>query len=118
MDEKLQRYEKMRENLLGATYFFYEKLAFYSAGIISLSITFVGYLVSSSNNILFDEVLFLKLYQFLIMSWASLFLSLVLSLSIRLLGATYAARVTYKDWIKEQIESKVDDFANRKILEK
>lgn len=101
-EENLKKLEAARKELLSATYFFYEKLAFYSAGIISLSVTFVGYIVSKSEIVLFEKFLCLDLYQLLIISWAMLLLSLLLSISIRLWGAAYAARVVHEELLLGQ----------------
>ena len=99
MDTKQENYETARKDLLSATYFFYEKIAFYSAGIISLSITFIGYIVSKPGKILFEEIFGIRLYQLLIISWIILLLSLTFSIAIRLWGAAYAARVAHREWL-------------------
>lgn len=100
-DDKLERANAAQKDSRDATYFFYEKLAFYTAGAIPLSITFVGYLVSKPGNLLSKDFLFLKLYELLMISWGLLFLSLVLSIGLRLWGADYAFRTAHKEWLEE-----------------
>jgi hypothetical protein len=108
MNILLDRYEVARKDLLDATYFFYERIAFYSAGTISLSITFVGYLASKSGNILFKEIWFIKIYQLLIVSWTMLLISLLLGIALRLWATAYAARAAHKNLLSQVMQEHVE----------
>ena len=92
------------EKLSEATSLFFEKIAFYSAGIISLSITFLGYVLSKSGIVLFDKALGIPLYYWIFTAWGFLFIALILSLYIRVFSAQYLSRQMHEKWIHFNIE--------------
>ena len=60
----------------------FEKIAFYAVGSISLSITYVGYVLSQQTEVLKVSVFYLPLYVYLFISWAFLVLSLFTTLFV------------------------------------
>lgn len=60
-----------------------DKLAFQSAGIVSLSMTFVGYLLEDYRGVLATPLVEIPLYQYLFASWFLLAATLLLSLFVR-----------------------------------
>ena len=76
---------KYRDSLL----IVFEKFAFYSAGIISLSITFLGYLFSQDKCILTEYFLYMPIYMYVYISWIFLIINLISSLFIRWTDSLY-----------------------------
>jgi hypothetical protein len=99
LDEAAKLYSDTNDKLGDAISTFYEKTAFYSAGIISLSLTFIGYILSKPNNILFYKVCGLPLYYVIFAAWLSLFLSLILSLYIRLFSSQHSSLLAHNMWV-------------------
>lgn len=66
-----------------------EKLALYSAGIVSLSVTFIGYLVSNKLTILSSALWGVPLRYVLFLSWFLLVVSMLAGLFARWFHAGY-----------------------------
>lgn len=82
----------------------HEKMAFYSAGSISLSITYVGYLISQDKNILIEKIFTFPLYTYLLFSWFLLMLNLIISLFIRWTASRYVFWVRQGEYYKAKKE--------------
>jgi len=78
----------------------FEKIAFYAVGSISLSITYVGYVLSQQTEILKEIVFYLPLYVYLFISWAFLVLSLLTTLFVRWTDITYVFWARQKEYYK------------------
>ena len=66
-----------------------EKMSLYSAGIISLSFTFIGYLISQKSIKFSITFLYIPAYYYLYLSWALLAINLLIGLTIRKFEALY-----------------------------
>jgi len=78
----------------------FEKIAFYAVGSISLSITYVGYILSQQTEILKETVFYLPLYVYLFISWAFLVLSLLTTLFVRWTDITCVFWARQKEYYK------------------
>lgn len=100
LEEAANAYSDANDRLAEASAIFFEKIALYSAGIISLSMTFIGYLFSKDATVIQDKVWSVPLYSFAFLSWILLFLSLVLGLSVRFFFARYLSRQLHTEWLR------------------
>lgn len=92
----------------------YEKMAFYSAGIISLSITFIGFLVSREQH-LTQHFLCIPIYVYIYSSWIILAITIILSLLIKWIDSKYLfynSQLNYHKSRKELEEKRIDFFKN------
>ncbi len=78
----------------------FEKIAFYAVGSISLSITYVGYVLSQQTEVLKETVFYLPLYIYLFISWAFLVVSLLTTLFVRWTDITYVFWARQKEYYK------------------
>ena len=99
LEEATQLYSKANDDLRVATGTFYERIALYSGGIISASVTFIGYALSKSDSVLLYEFWGVPLYTLIFVSWGALFASLVLGIYIGLFSAQHISRLFYYEWI-------------------
>lgn len=99
-------YSDSLDKLTEATSTFFEKIAFYSAGIISLSITFLGYILSKSGMVLFDKSFGVPLFYWIFIAWGFLFITLFLSLYIRVFSAKHLSRQMHEKWVRLHVEDK------------
>jgi ABC-type multidrug transport system fused ATPase/permease subunit len=67
----------------------FEKMSLYSAGIISLSITFVGYILSENKSVFLVDFINIPIYIFLYISWGVLTVNLIIGLIIRWADSLY-----------------------------
>lgn len=67
----------------------FEKMSLFSAGIISLSITFVGALIPDNSTLLAENILGVPVHVLLYISWASLTLNLIFGLAVRWADSMY-----------------------------
>src|SRR3989338_10236421 len=88
----------------------FEKIAFYAVGSISLSITYVGYVLSQQTEILKEIVFYLPLYVYLFISWAFLVLSLLTTLFVRWTD------ITYVFWGKQKVYYQAKNKAAEKMI--
>lgn len=100
LDESAKAYSQTSDELMSAYASFFEKIALYSGGIISISITFIGYLLSKDATVLLQEFLGFHLYWLIFLAWALLFLSLMLGIYIRLFSATHMSKQMHSEWVK------------------
>ena len=104
-----------QEKLGSALDSFYEKIAFYSAGTLSLSVTFLGYVSSWPTNpvryLQCTAYVCFPIYFILLFSWAMLLLSLVLGLYIRLF---LSKNLLFQVW-KEHIKLNIEETENASI---
>ncbi len=100
LDEATEAFSQTNDELMSVTASFFEKIALYSGGIISVSITFIGYLLSIDTTVLLQKFLGLHIYWIIFFGWLLLFLSLLLGIYIRLFSATYASRQMHSEWVK------------------
>lgn len=87
---------KVNEDLIKTV----EKFALYSAGIISLSITFLGYLIEQNKTILLTEMYKISLIGYLFLSWIFLVITLIIGLMVRFWNAFYLFYETTSDYLK------------------
>lgn len=78
----------------------FEKIAFYAVGSISLSITYVGYVLSQQTEVLKETIFCLPLYVYLFASWAFLVASLLTTLFVRWTDITYVFWGRQKEYYK------------------
>lgn len=78
----------------------FEKIAFYSVGSMSLSITYVGYILSQKTGILNEIIFCLPLYIYLFISWGFLVISLLTTLFVRWTDITYVFWARQKEYYK------------------
>lgn len=104
LEEAGVSYSNASDKLTEASFLFFEKIAFYSAGIISLSITFLGYVISKPGAILLNKSMGLPLYAWIFIAWFLLFISLILSLYIRVFSAEHMSRQMHGKWVEFRIE--------------
>lgn len=76
----------------------FEKIAFYSVGSISLSITYVGYVLSQKTGVLSEIVFYMSLYVYLFISWGFLVVSLLTTLFVRWTDITYVFWARQKEY--------------------
>ena len=91
----------------------FEKIAFYAVGSISLSITYVGYVLSQQTEVLKVSVFYLPLYDYLFISWAFLVLSLFTTLFVRWTDITHTFWASQKEYYKakkKKEEKKISFF--------
>ena len=91
---------KVQTDFKKETVLFCEKIAFYSAGIVSLSITAVGFL--SDKIRLVDYFLFLPIYGFLYTGWLLLFLSFYFGLLARRQDSIHMFYAVELEWRKSR----------------
>lgn len=90
---------------------FHDKIAFYSAGVISLSITFVGSIISVDKKILgsyiyipisiLNMLLEVPIRYFFFGAWGALTISLLMSIFIRLNISLHTLYSKGRDWVKD-----------------
>lgn len=78
-----KKFQEAEKEYRDSTVSFFDKISFYSAGIISLSITFLGYLLSQEKLILLSCFFKIPIYYFLYISWPLLMLALIAGLLVR-----------------------------------
>lgn len=76
----IENFNLMQEKVAESSLAVHEKVALYSAGIISLSLTFVGTFIDKYGIILNSPIWHLQLKHVLFISWGLLLVSFVLSL--------------------------------------
>lgn len=79
----------------------FEKMSLFSAGIISLSITFVSGLVPTYKNLMLTQLFTLPIYIYLYISWTSLTLNLIIGLFLRWADALYLFFNQQKEYHKK-----------------
>ena len=91
---------------------FYERIAFYSAGSLSLGITFLGYVSSwPTNPITYSQCIFsvcFPIHYILMFSWTMLFLSMIFGLYMRLY---FSKSLLFQVW-KNHIRLKIEESEN------
>lgn len=98
---------------------FYEKIAFYSAGSLSLSITFLGYISSwTTNPLRYSSFIGLPVYYILLFSWVTLFLSMIFSLYMRLFFSESLLHQVWKAHIRLQLKETEDAYISGTIHSK
>lgn len=90
------------QNQVKDTYaYILERIGFYSAGIISLSITFLGYVIDKYKSIFLGDFLKIHLFFYLYVSWCFLVLSLTLSFANRWFNNSYSYYVSNQDYMEK-----------------
>jgi hypothetical protein len=115
-------FNRIQEDTKKELSIFHEKLAQYSVAIISLSITFVGFLSSSKKEFNFSQELFyhIPLYSLLFLGWFLLASTLILGLLYRQKDASHLRAESAKDLLTKRITlntlngHKSDDDQNSK----
>ena len=95
-------FERIQIEVMDSNIAVAEKMAFYAAGIISLSITFVGSLIERNKIILTSPFLHLPLISWLFVSWCLLLVALILGLMVKWLNNKYYYFVASSEWIDKQ----------------
>ncbi len=90
---------------------FYEKLALYSGGVISLSITFIGYLISVEVDVLTEEAFSVPLYEIVFLGWGLLFVTLLVGIYIRVFTAEHTSRMLHAEWVRLHAEERKEMVA-------
>jgi len=96
--------ERLNREHLGELGKFYEHLALYSAGAISLSITFVGYILSNHTSALNYELISIKSIYLLFASWISFGLSFSSSLFVKKYSAYYTSAFGMTNYTKHYLD--------------
>lgn len=84
-----EKFDKIQINHKKEVINIFEKMSLYSAGIISLSITFVGYVLSENKSVLLVNLINIPIYIFLYISWVVLAINLIIGLVIRWADSLY-----------------------------
>ena len=114
LGKSAKNFEKVQVYTIDAGIVTVEKMAFYSAGAISLSITFLGYIIANYKSSILQSFLFLPAYYFLYASWFLFVLTIVTGIMVRRLDAFYRYYAASKDYFlkrkneKEQMIKLVD----------
>lgn len=82
----------------------FEKMSIFSAGIISLSITFLTTLIPENKDLLTENTLKIPTYIFLYVSWILLTLNLIVGLAIRWFDSLYNFFSAQLNWQKKRKE--------------
>jgi len=105
LEEAADYYSKANDEMQVARITFYEKIALYSGAIISLSITFIGYLISKDPSIFLRVEFGIPLYVFIFFAWGFLATSLFAGIYIRLFHAQRLSRMLHVRWLRFRIET-------------
>src|SRR5271157_5400151 len=81
---------------------FYEKMAFYAAGIISLSITFLGYVISKNQAVIWVVFAGAPLAYLIFTSWILFVGCLLIGVSYRRIWSDFLFYTSYKEYLEAQ----------------
>jgi len=94
------------------------KIGLFSAGIISLSITFVGYLTSNGKVDFSIKFLHVPIYMYLFTSWIILVVALIFSLAYQWFEGKYMYSSYLLNWTKQEkvYVEKIPSFSKKNKL--
>ncbi len=98
LSEAATSFSKANDDFVIAQTHFFEKIALYSGGVISVSITFTGYLLSRNAAVFIAPIFGVPLYVILFLGWIFLFFSLLLGIYIELFTARNLQLQFYSEW--------------------
>ena len=98
LPEAATAFSKANDDLVIAQVHFFEKIALYSGGVISVSVTFAGYLLSKNASAFTAPIFEIPLYMVIFLGWILLFLSLLLGIYIELFMARNIQLQLYSEW--------------------
>lgn len=106
--ERLNKAGKHNQELskehLSALGKFYDNLALYSAGAISLSVTFMGYIISSKPEVLNESIFGFGIINFLYISWFAFVVSFIASLLVKKYSAYHLSAFGFSNYTKHYKE--------------
>ena len=111
LNKSAEAFNQAQVDTIEAQLYVVEKMAFYSAGAISLSITFLGYLLQKYNIFLLEKVLFVPIYHILYLSWICSAITIITGISAKRVDSLYRYYVAVADYFgsnKTQQEKVLD----------
>ena len=114
LGKSAESFNKAQVDLIETGLYVVEKMVLYSAGSISLSITFLGYLLGHYELLLAEKFLSVPIYYILYLSWALSAITIVTGILAKSFDAYYRYYVAVSDYFtaNKQQEEKVRDLAN------
>lgn len=98
LSKSAESFNQAQIDTIEAQIYVVEKMAFYSAGAISLSITFLGYLLQKYNVLLTQHFLFLPVYYVLYLSWICSTITIVTGIFTKKIDAMYRYYVAIAEY--------------------
>lgn len=101
-DVAIGRFNAAQSETKEAHIAFYEKMAFYSAGIISLSITFLGYVISKNQTTIWVSLAGIPLAYLIFTSWVLFACCLLIGIFYRRIWSDFLFYTSYKEYLEAQ----------------